>query len=219
MRWHFDNSAANPRNPNHPARRVLGGDQSTDEMAHLWLQLLPRGPGSQRRRLEEAFLQHRLKKNPGDYFAHLELAAMMISQLNPGGAIPDLRAAVHIQPKKAEGHNWLGLALGAVGRSGEAIAEFQIALQLDPGYSNARYNLARAFAKSGQLNEAWKNFSQLVAAEPRNAQLRNEFGELLLRMRLPAEALEQFEKAIALDPTLESAKANREQALHQLPPL
>ncbi len=219
MRWHFDNSGANPRNPNHPARRVRGGDQSTDEMAHLWLQLLPRGTGNNRRQLEEAFVQHRLKRNPDDYFAHLELGAMMISQLNPSGAIPDLRAAVRIEPKKAEGHNWLGLALGAVGRSGEAIGQFQIALELDPRYTNARYNLARAFTKSGQLNEAWKNFSQLVAAEPKDALLRNEFGELLLRMRLPAEALEQFEKAIALDPTLESAKVNREQALHQLPPL
>ena len=43
MRYHYDNSAANPRNPNQPPQRVRGGNQATDEMAHLWLQVLPRG--------------------------------------------------------------------------------------------------------------------------------------------------------------------------------
>ena len=38
MRYHYDNSPANLRNPNHPPRRVQGGNQATDEMSHLWLQ-------------------------------------------------------------------------------------------------------------------------------------------------------------------------------------
>jgi hypothetical protein len=54
MRFHYDNSAANPRNPNSPPRRVVNGNQSTDEMGHLWLQLLPRGAGDQRAVLQEA---------------------------------------------------------------------------------------------------------------------------------------------------------------------
>ncbi|WP_439620283.1 c-type cytochrome [Gemmata sp.] len=35
--WKFDNSAANPRNPNDPPKRVLNGESSTDEMGGLWL--------------------------------------------------------------------------------------------------------------------------------------------------------------------------------------
>src|SRR5579863_3547082 len=57
MRWHYDNSAANPRNPHRPPQRVLSGNQSTDEMAHLSFQLLPRESG-QRRALEEAVMRH-----------------------------------------------------------------------------------------------------------------------------------------------------------------
>ncbi|HJT87089.1 MAG TPA: hypothetical protein VJ732_04515, partial [Bryobacteraceae bacterium] len=41
MRYHYDNSARNPRNPNSPPQRVRAGNQSTDEMGHLWLQVLP----------------------------------------------------------------------------------------------------------------------------------------------------------------------------------
>ena len=41
MRYTYDNSAENLRNPNHPPRRVTFGPQSTDEMGELWLQVLP----------------------------------------------------------------------------------------------------------------------------------------------------------------------------------
>jgi len=43
MRYRYDNSEANAANPNHPPKRVVGGNLSTDEMSHLWLQVVPRG--------------------------------------------------------------------------------------------------------------------------------------------------------------------------------
>ena len=76
MRYHYDNSAANPHNPSSPPRRVRGGNQSTDEMAHLWLQLLPRGPGDQRAILQEAIMNRRLEKYPADFSAHFNLGAL-----------------------------------------------------------------------------------------------------------------------------------------------
>ncbi|HUL51251.1 MAG TPA: cytochrome c, partial [Candidatus Nitrosotalea sp.] len=42
MRYTYDNSAGNPRNPHQPPERVQYGLQSNDEMGELWLQLLPR---------------------------------------------------------------------------------------------------------------------------------------------------------------------------------
>lgn len=35
--WRYDNTAENPRNPNHPPQRVTVGENSTDEMAGLWI--------------------------------------------------------------------------------------------------------------------------------------------------------------------------------------
>jgi hypothetical protein len=40
-RWVFDNSAANPSNPNSPPRDVQFGPNSTDEMCGLLLGVLP----------------------------------------------------------------------------------------------------------------------------------------------------------------------------------
>ena len=43
MRYHYDNSPLNPRNPHQPPRRdALLGNPATDEMGHLWLEVLPR---------------------------------------------------------------------------------------------------------------------------------------------------------------------------------
>src|SRR5439155_12408813 len=39
MEYTYDNSAANVRNPHHPPRRVLWGQQTTDEMGDLWIQV------------------------------------------------------------------------------------------------------------------------------------------------------------------------------------
>jgi len=217
MRWHFDNSAANPRNPHHPPQRVVGGNQSTDEMAHLWLQVLPRGPGDRRRELQEAVMRHDVEKNPRDFWAHLWLGALMLSRFDPGGAEAALEQAVRLDPKQPEGHNWLGLALGSLGRTRESIEQFRTALTLQADYANARYNLARALVKSGQLDEAAQNFYALAAADPADVQVRNDFGELLLRMDKPAEALEQFNQALALDPSNKTALANRDLARTQLP--
>ena len=41
MEFTYDNSDANPRNPNHPARRVVWGPDTTDEMAGLHVQVVP----------------------------------------------------------------------------------------------------------------------------------------------------------------------------------
>ena len=41
MEFTYDNSSENPRNPSRPPKRVTWGEQTTDEMALLWLQVLP----------------------------------------------------------------------------------------------------------------------------------------------------------------------------------
>lgn len=215
MRWHYDNSPTNPRNPHCPPLRVFSGNQSTDEMAHLSFQLLPR-EASQRSALEEAYMRHQLEKYPDDFQAHLWLGALKLSRLDPSGAVTVLREAVKLQPNLPEGHSWLGVALGALGLAREAIEQFRVALKIQPDYIPARYNLAKSLARSGEYSEAVQDFTQVVAAFPQDAQVHNDFGELYLRIGKPAEALEQFEKALAANPSHPAALKNRELARQQL---
>lgn len=41
MEFTYDNSEANPRNPNHPPARVRWGPGTTDEMAGLHIEVVP----------------------------------------------------------------------------------------------------------------------------------------------------------------------------------
>ncbi len=213
MRWHFDNSSANPRNPHKPPQRVVGGNQSTDEMAHLWLQVLPRGAGDRRRELEQAVMQHNIEKNPRDFWSHLWLGALMLSRLDPTDAVGELVIAVNLDPKQPEGHNWLGLALNSLSRKQEAVEQFRQAIALRPDYVNARFNLARVLVKMGRLEDSDREFRDLITLSPPDADIFDEYGGLLLQLRRPQDALQQFDRALALDPSNQQVRHDRETAL------
>jgi hypothetical protein len=178
MRYHYDNSAANPRNPNHPAKRVRSGNQATDEMGHLWLQILPHYPGDHRRELQEAVMRHRLEKNPNDVVAHMNLGAILLSRLDPQGAVTELRAAARLEPNQPEVHNMLGLGLATLNRNADAIPQFEMALRARPDYASARFNLATALAKSGKIDEAIANLRQILKANPDDPYAKQRLSEL-----------------------------------------
>ncbi|HLK48447.1 MAG TPA: tetratricopeptide repeat protein [Bryobacteraceae bacterium] len=183
MRYHYDNSPANVRNPNQPPRRVRAGNQAGDEMAELWLELLPRGRGDRRRELEEAVIRHRLDRNPKDFTANLNLGAVLLSRLNAADAVGVLKNAVAADPARAEARNMLGLALQFVGRTAEAGAAFESALRLRPDYTAARFNLANAQIKSGRLDQAIENLRKVVAANPEDPLPKKRLEEALASRR------------------------------------
>jgi Tfp pilus assembly protein PilF len=207
MRYHYDNSAANPRNPNSPPRRVRSGNQSTDEMGHLWLQVLIRGEGDQRPVLQEALMQHRLQKWPDDTAAHLSLGALLLSRKDTGGAIIQLREGLRAAPEQAQALNNLGAALQLEGRIDEAVPQFQHAVQIEPEFSAARYNLAVALVAQGKREEAAAHFRRVLAARPDDADARQQLSAALIDLgaaavsdgRLTAAA-EIYRELAGLDP-------------------
>jgi Tetratricopeptide repeat len=180
MRYHYDNSGANVRNPNQPPKRVRAGNQATDEMGHLWLEVLPAGAGDRRLAFEQALLLHRLEKYPDDFPALLHLGTVMLARLNPGGALPMLQAAVRNDPKSAEAHNFLGSALASLGRNAEAIGEFRSALELRADYSNARFNLANGLVKAGRREEAVEEYRRILEKQPDDELTRDRLEKALL---------------------------------------
>jgi hypothetical protein len=63
MRYVYDNSSSNERNPTHPPVRVTVGNRSTDEMGSLQVQVLVRS-ARERLLLDEAQSRQQLAKNP-----------------------------------------------------------------------------------------------------------------------------------------------------------
>jgi Flp pilus assembly protein TadD len=179
MRYHYDNSAANPRNPNQPPKRVRGGNRATDEMAHLWLQVLPRGVEDRRMELQEAIMLHRLEKYPGDFTSQFNLGALMLARGGNADAVPYLRGAVAARPDHPVALNTLGAALLSAGNVNEAVGFFERALQANPRYTNARYNLASALAEQQRWEQAAAEFRKVLADSPDDPGARQHLGEVL----------------------------------------
>jgi hypothetical protein len=59
LEYAFDNSRANPRNPSDPPQRVVFGPSSTDEMAELILQVVPRSADDRAELMTDLGFHHR----------------------------------------------------------------------------------------------------------------------------------------------------------------
>ena len=178
MRWTYDNSASNPRNPSTPPRRVVAGNRSSDEMAHLWVQVLPR-QASDRLALQEALMRTRLRKYPGDFVALANLGAVLQSSGRVDDAIATLAAAVRARPDHASARNNLGAALLVAGRAEEAIAEFTRTLRTHPEHLDAAYNLGTALLARNRPQEAVPHLERVARARPADAQALATLGSAL----------------------------------------
>jgi tetratricopeptide (TPR) repeat protein len=223
MRYIYDNSADNIANPNNPPRRVVAGNRATDEMAHLWLQVLPRKKASDgdqdlRRPLQEAIARHNLEKNPRDFEAHYNLASMLQLRGKVEEAVVQYAEALKIRPQDAVANNALGGAYLASGRPDDAIPRLTEALKTRPDYFDAHYNLGNALAMRGDFQNAVAQFRAAVQISPEDANAQANLGSALAQIGELAEAKTHFERALAIDPNHQLARENLQQLLQETAP-
>jgi tetratricopeptide (TPR) repeat protein/mono/diheme cytochrome c family protein len=212
LRYVYDNSEENPLNPNHPPARVKSGNRSSDEMCHLWLQVLPvnfdPAQGDPRMLLQEALARHDLEKNPGDFEAHYNLAAMLQAKGRLDPALEQYEAALRLRPDDAVANNAMGSALLAEGRPDQAALYLERALKVRPDYFDAHYNLGNALASKNDFRGASKQFLLALEGRPSDANAEANLGSALAEMGKFAEAKSHFERALKIDPNNTLAKAN-----------
>jgi len=215
MRYVYDNSAANIANPFHPPQRALGGNKTTDEMAHLWLQVLPRGTGDEqevaRRSLQEAVARHDIARDPGDFAQQYNLAAMLQARGDIPEALGHYRAAVSLRPQDAIANNGLGGALLAMGDARAALEPLRVAVTGQPDYFPAHYNLGNALASLEQFREAAGEFRKAVRLRPDDSMAQANLGGALAESGELAEAQQHLERAVQLDPKNTVAQENLSQ--------
>ncbi len=215
MRYVYDNSADNALNPNHPPERVRGGNRSKDEMAHLWLQMLPRNfdarAGDPRMQLQEAVARHDTRNNPADFAAHYNLASMLQARGDAAEAIAEYQAALRLRPQDATANNALGAALIAAGQPDRAMAFLRLAARISPEYFDAHYNLGNALASAGDFPGAAEQFGAAARLRPDDADAHANLGSALAELGRFAEAKAQFERALAINPSHALAQENLQQ--------
>ena len=215
MRYVYDNSEDNTANPNHPPARVVGGNLSTDEMAHLWLQVVPKnGPGQSgdpRMVLEEAWARHEVEKSPGSFEARYNLGEMLQARGALDEAAEQFEAAVAIRPQDSVANNALGGALLAKGDLAGAIQRFNVAIAKQPEYFDAHYNLANARAAQGNFAAAAEEFAEAAKLNPGDANAEANLGTALIQLGRLKEARTHYQAALRIDPANELARENLQQ--------
>ena len=204
MRYTYDNSAANVRNPNYPPIRVRGGNRSVDEMGHLWLQVLPVsakvGNEDSRALLEKAWMEDRLRKEPGDHTALYNLAAVDMNEGEYRAAAGLFQQALERDSNDALTRTALAAALDGAGDWKQAEAEYEKALAIDPTDANARFDLGQLEARHEDFAAAEANLRQMLAENPNDAGVHAALGAVLSATRRDGEARREYETALALDP-------------------
>ncbi|MCC6235176.1 MAG: tetratricopeptide repeat protein [Verrucomicrobiales bacterium] len=207
----FDNSTNNARNPFSPPRHTRYGPNTTDEMAELWMQLLPTSPTDAAAFRKAAFdrglrdvnwvNRERLRINPRDAAAHVNLGRVLLAQRRPADATKEFEEAARLDPQLDEAHYFLGLTHRLANRPAQAIEAFTRAVEINPDHARAHGNLGLVLLDAQQLEKAGLHLSQAARLDPRDALALAKLGALRVLQGQPAEAIPLLERALSLDPS------------------
>jgi Tfp pilus assembly protein PilF len=208
MRYTYDNSEGNPRNPHVPPARVVWGQNTSDEMGDFWIQVIPRSSRDEavlnedfRRKAHAedlAAYTRLLQADPANPLRHDAVASLYLDAGQMEEAIAHYRQSLGLNGESAPTHYNLGFALSARGRRDEAIVQFQEALRIDPDYAQAHNNLGALLQVNGQPDQALDHYRRAVALRPDNLESRTNLAQLLSNQGRVSEAADQFREALAL---------------------
>lgn len=202
MRYTYDNSTANPHNPNSPPIRVKAGNRSADEMGHLWLQVLPRvAPtiGDLRAPLLRAWMEHRLAKDPRDPIALFNVASLEMSDGKFERAADLYRKTLEGRPEDVRTVTALASAVNKAGDWKQALALLHKAIKMDATYVDAQFDLAVIQLQHDDLLGAEKALRAVIGLQPGDAAAHSTLGGVMLATGKMAEARMEFETALKPD--------------------
>ena len=209
MRWRYDNSADNPRNPSVPPKRVRYGQRTSDEMSELWFQVVPRNTAERdvfTRNLRSAVLREELNgyetmiaADAGNVALHDDIALMYDAAGNHEQAAAHFAESARLRPDSAAAHYNVATALAALKRTDEARRGFERAIALDPSYANGYRGLAMLLQSIGQFDEAATNYRRAIEIAPRDAVAHHNYGVLLHTQGRLDDAMRQYQDAVQLN--------------------
>lgn len=210
MRYTYDNSPGNPKNPSTPARRVRYGQASDDEMAELLVQVLPRS-AADRAVLERDFrvkarrdtiagYETMLQAQPDSVSLHNDVAMLYLDGRAAGPAIAHFFTAARLAAGDREAHYNLGVALAMAGKTAEAVTSYRRALALSPDYAHAHNNLGAALAAMALPVEAAAHYREALRLEPGYVEARVNQAVLLHRTGHRDEAVAAYRMALTIAP-------------------
>jgi Flp pilus assembly protein TadD len=210
MRYVYDNSAGNTRNPEHPPKRARWGQRSSDEMGDLWIQVLTKDEpdlvtldNEFRRKVAAEDVngyEMEIDRHP-DEAGLRDTAAMLYLEINrPDEAAKHFAASLALKPQSASAHYNLATALTLGRHLDEAAAQYEAALRIDPDYANAHNNLGNVRLAQARFDEALGEFSTVVRLQPGSALALSNLSSAHAMAGQFDRAIETAQAALKLSP-------------------
>lgn len=107
---------------------------------------------------------------------------------------------VQESPKKARGHNGLGVAYAYAGRLEEAMASYKTAIVLQPDFPKVHSNLGNIYLRLGLTEEAIAEYQTEIRFHPDTPEAHSNLGNAYVRQKRLDEAIREHETAVRLQP-------------------
>ena len=213
----YDNSSGNPRNPRTPAVRVGYGQQTSDEMAEMWFQVVPVRATDRAALVDSLYRkvlpeevkgrQAMLRVDPRNVALRDDLALLHAETGDLAAAEREFRASLALRPESAAARFNVGMALLGQGKRDEASRFFASALEVDPLHGPTQFQLGLLQQAQGDLAGAATRFSAALDARPRDPDVLLAAGVLDALLGDDARALQRLRGADAVRPDWANAEA------------
>ena len=210
MRFTFDNSTANERNPHDPPRRIHWGPETNDEMGDLWIQVSPVAARDLSALLDDyealelcsgiAALEALLAVDSRQVWAATALTPLYLHAWRPLAARQLLERVIQDDPDDVLANRDLALVLRFQGELDQAMVHLHRTLELEPDQPEGHYNLAQAYREQGKLDDAVRHYLRAIELQPAFSEAHNKLGVTLHAMGRHSEAIDRHRSALAINP-------------------
>jgi protein O-mannosyl-transferase len=132
--------------------------------------------------------------------AHLNLGFALEKAGRTTEAMSEYRAALKLDPDRAEAHNNLANLLDDTGHLDEALAEYKEALRINPNHVASHNNYGTVLVELGRFDEAMQQYAAAARLDPTDWHAPFLTGKALLKQGRDPEALPHFRQALQIDP-------------------
>ena len=176
MRYTYDNSTDNPRNPVRPPARAVWGQRSAEEMGDLWIQVLTKNDADlltlnrdfRPKAVREDLVGYEglIAREPSNVGLHDDAAVLYLELGDIRMAASHFEATAKLAPEIASAHFNLGTMHTLLGSTDSAAREFEAALAINPQYDKAFYSLGLAKRQRGDWAGAVESLRRAVSLNP-----------------------------------------------------
>lgn len=156
-------------------------------------------------RTSETLFRHALRVAPGNAVAHLNLGSWYERRGHFTEALPELDAALSLDPTLGNVHLIKGNVMRGMGRLEEAVQEYQLALTNSLRRAPIHSNLGIVLFQMNRYDAAVSNLQQALQMDPSLFDARFNLGLLLSHLRRPREAIAQLEELVRRNPRDDTA--------------